>query len=412
LKPWRLTKSNASVAQEQFSWHNNQGADLLKPDYRGGGIVNLMANIAGRFGHRTGYPALAALAPAELRGYRTVVLIVLDGLGYEYLVQRGNGSFLHRHLRGKMTAVFPTTTSSCTATFATGAAPERHGITGWFTHLPELGAVSTILFARPRLGAPVFSSVGIDFKDILLAGSLYDRINVNCSVIAPRSIAGSDFSQAARGSAALLSYTTLGGFTRRIVSAVKTARGAAFVSAYWPLFDHLCHHRGTGHTAVARHFSELDRAMERLAARISGSGTVMLITADHGLIDTPKEKLIELDDHPKLKDCLTLPLCGEQRLAYCYVRPDRAVQFKRYVRAHFGHCCALRTRADLIRKGYFGAGKMDRRCEARIGDFVLVMKPGWCLKDFLPNERRVRLKANHGGLTAAELYVPLVVVAP
>lgn len=385
---------------------------MLKPDYRGGGIVNLMASIAGRFGCRTGYPELRGLTSASLRRYRTVVLVVLDGLGYEYLVARGEGSFLGRHLRTRMTSGFPTTTSSCVATFATGVAAERHGITGWFTHLPELGVVSTILFAQPRLGGLTFGTSGVDFKDLMLAGPLFDRLRAESIVITERPIAESDFSKANRGNAKILPYSNLGGFTNRIASAVKSAHGPTFISAYWPEIDHLCHHQGVGHAAVSRHFQEIDRAIERLAARISGNGAMLLVTADHGLIDTPRDRFIDLKGHPALAECLTLPLCGEPRLAYCYVRPDKAAQFKRYVRARLRHCCDLRTRAQLVSQGYYGIGKADPRFEGRIGDFILVMKPGWCIKDFLPNEEPYFLKANHGGVTAAEMYVPLVVVAP
>ena len=43
------------------------------------------------------------------------------------------------------TAANPPTTSAAITTFATGLAPQQHAVTGWFMHLKELGAVSTIL---------------------------------------------------------------------------------------------------------------------------------------------------------------------------------------------------------------------------------------------------------------------------
>ena len=385
---------------------------MLKPDYRGGGIVNLMSSIASRFGCRTGYPELTALPSSTLRCYRNVVLVVLDGLGYEYLVTRGEGSFLHRHLRTRMTSVFPTTTASCVATFATGVAPERHGITGWFTHLPELGAVAKILFAEPRLGGLTFGNAGIDFKKILLTRSLFDRLKTRSFVVTPQSIAKGDFSRAASGHARLIPYQKINGFFNGIKAALRARHATAFVSAYWPEVDHLCHHHGIDHAKTARHFRELDHRIEQLAHWARGTGTIFLITADHGLIDTPRDRFIDLNDHPALAQCLTLPLCGEPRLAYCYVRPDKVRHFKRYIRARLGSCCDLRTRAQLIGQGYYGTGKVDPRFAGRIGDFIMVMKPGWCIKDFLSNEKRYFLKANHGGVTTTEMYVPLVVVTP
>ena len=62
---------------------------------------------------------------------------------------------------------------------------------------------------------------------------------------------------------------------------------------------------------------------------IAGSDTLVIVTADHGIIDTARDRVIDLEDHPQLAETLVLPLCGEPRVAYCYVRPDRRRDFER-----------------------------------------------------------------------------------
>ena len=58
----------------------------IRPDYQGGGIVNLMASlVAALGGEELVYPPLSLLPPASLRDSRNVVLLVIDGLGYHYL---------------------------------------------------------------------------------------------------------------------------------------------------------------------------------------------------------------------------------------------------------------------------------------------------------------------------------------
>ena len=73
------------------------------PDYRGGSIVNLMQSIAGGFGGvlaDAAYPPLA-LAPADLFGAgRKVVLLVVDGLGHEFLVDQAADGAMHALVRG------------------------------------------------------------------------------------------------------------------------------------------------------------------------------------------------------------------------------------------------------------------------------------------------------------------------
>jgi hypothetical protein len=66
------------------------------------------------------------------------------------------------------------------------------------------------------------------------------------------------------------------------------------------------------------------------------------------------------------------------------------------------------SRSRIIGEDLYGPGPTDLRLAERIGDFVLIMEPGWTIKDFLPGEGRPYLKANHAGLTDREMLLPLV----
>ena len=59
---------------------------LTLPDYAGGSIVNLMASIAVALGAKHWpYAPLRLLDPAALRRRSSILLLVVDGLGYRYL---------------------------------------------------------------------------------------------------------------------------------------------------------------------------------------------------------------------------------------------------------------------------------------------------------------------------------------
>ncbi len=61
---------------------------LTLPDYAGGSIVNLMASIAVALGAKHWpYAPLRLLAPAALRQRSSILLVVVDGLGYRYLAR-------------------------------------------------------------------------------------------------------------------------------------------------------------------------------------------------------------------------------------------------------------------------------------------------------------------------------------
>lgn len=64
----------------------------------------------------------------------------------------------------------------------------------------------------------------------------------------------------------------------------------------------------------------------------------------------------------------------------------------------------------LIEEGYFGLGPAHPELGTRVGDYTLLMKERYTLKDWLPGERREVQVGAHGGLSDEELYVPLVVV--
>src|SRR4051812_115755 len=108
----------------------------MQPDYSGGGLVNLMASIVEACGGRAPHPPLRDFALGEPRN---VVLLVVDGLGDNYLMQHGGALAAKR--RRAITSVFPSTTASAITTTYTGATPLEHGLTGWFTYFAEAACV-------------------------------------------------------------------------------------------------------------------------------------------------------------------------------------------------------------------------------------------------------------------------------
>jgi arylsulfatase A-like enzyme len=156
----------------------------------------------------------------------------------------------------------------------------------------------------------------------------------------------------------------------------------------------------------------VDAGFARLLAELAGTDTLVVATADHGFVDTHREKVIELDDHPDLAETLLVPLCGEPRVAYCYVRPSAQRAFEHYVETRLSHCATLARSADLIAQGWFGPGAAHPHLAERIGDYTLVMKDGYAIRDQVPGERRHRQIGVHGGTSEEEMLVPLVVARP
>jgi hypothetical protein len=114
-------------------------ATACLPDFSGNGLVNVMSAIEARFKGKNPYSPHAKLT-TELRDAKSVVLIAIDGLGYNFFKRHCKNSPLNKYLAGSITSVFPSTTAAAMTTIYTGVAPLNHGILAWFTYFKELAS--------------------------------------------------------------------------------------------------------------------------------------------------------------------------------------------------------------------------------------------------------------------------------
>lgn len=381
--------------------------DFTLPDYCGGGIVNLMSSITTALGGNCAYAPLAALPADALAGARHLVLLVVDGLGHDFLL--GHDGALRQHLRGQMTSVFPSTTASAIPTFLTGLAPQQHGLTGWHMYFREVGAIVAPLPFRVRTGRHALSEAGVTPAELFGLSPLVDRLPRPCHVVSPRRIIHSDFNVAFSGQAKRHGYDSLEEMAAQIGGLLRSAGPPGYVHAYWPQHDSLAHEHGVHSAAVADAFATLDAAFAQLVEVARDNNSLVIVTADHGFIDTSAADTIDLDDHPRLRETLLLPLCGEPRAAYAYVRAGSEAPFEDYVRARLQDRVQLFRSEDIVRQGWLGPGAAHPGLADRLGDYVLIPRGRSILRDWLRGEERHTHIGVHGGLSAAEMTVPLVV---
>ncbi len=379
---------------------------MHKPDYSNC-IVNLMGSVLrgqARLKNSVKLPApLRQLPPSEFKEKNTLVMII-DGLGYDFLKRHARGSFMVRHLKSKITSVFPSTTASAITSFFTGEVPAEHGSTGWFIWLKELGCVVKILPFEARCSDIPLSFDGLYPYDFIRGKSVFDKVNVKCCIVNRKHIIDSDSSIKFFGEHAKFPYTNLNGFFRQMKTALKGDE-KKLVMSYWPEFDTLAHKKGINHRDTINHFWELDSRLEKLSKSVKN--TKIIITADHGVIDSSKKKIIHLKKHPKLNSMLRIPLCGEPRLVYCYVKSGMEKAFEDYT-SKLDWCDCFLSK-NLVDKNFFGKGKNPHFLD-RIGDYCLIMKENYALVDNIAGEEIHKLVGFHGGASSQEMYVPLIIV--
>ena len=378
------------------------------PDYQGHSLVNLMATLRERFTDRPGIYAGLATDQLDLSDYDQIVLLVIDGLGFQYLQQ--SSSWLKEHCLMNMTSVFPSTTATSITTFLTGVAPQQHGLTGWFTYLSELDEVTTVLPCMPRGSQEMLSARGIDIAKLYDHPIFFDQFSTESHMVSPNWILKTDFNRVHIGRAHPVGYESLDEMCDATAHLLTTGCKQKYIYAYWPEFDHLSHVHGNGSAQVAQHLATLSTALDRLLKQSRRRRSLILVTADHGFIDTAPDRMITVNDHPRMHECLRLPLCGEPRAAFCYVHPEKQEQFCQYVQQDFAEQIKLVKSSDLLEQGVFGLGDPHPDLANRIGDYTLIMKDNFVVKDWLPGEKPFFHYGVHGGVSEQEMLVPLVML--
>jgi type I phosphodiesterase/nucleotide pyrophosphatase len=326
----------------------------MQADYTGAGLVNLVASL---------------------------VLVIIDGLGDNYLMGRGAGGELARRRRNAITSVFPSTTASAITTSYTGRTPLR--TRGENVPLREKG------FSPQR----AFSVC-----------SIFSSLPVRSIVVTYRQIVDSDYNLRHCDGAERSAYDSVDEFVDRVETAVKSGGERKFVYAYLPQYDVVSHRHGAQSAQAAAEFASIDDAFGRMLARLSGTDTAVVATADHGFIDVAPDESLEL---PSSLACqLRLPLCGERRVVYCHVHDVE--RFMEKAKDWLGERADVRPSRELAEEGWFGPGAPHPRFPERIGEVTLVMRGHYTVKDWTPGEPRHLHIGNHGGTSEDEMLIPLI----
>lgn len=384
----------------------------MLPDYKGKSIVNLMSSISNNFGKKHDYKELNCLSSSELKKFKNVVLIVVDGLGYNYLVKQGD-SFLLDNVRSSITSTFLSTTACANTTFSVGYPAQQHALTAWNVNLKEVGAIVTVLPFHTRFKGGTLTKYGFDIDQIMDVPDFHKDFNADCFTLIDKKLVDSSFTRYVSGDTKMIptsSYKNAFRKLRRLIK--KKSNNRKFIHLYMWEFDSLTHENGVNSEIVKDLFFDLDKRFKKLIKSIKGTNTAVIIVSDHGLIDCPEKSKLEVEYIKGMKECLTIPLTGESRVRNCYVRPSKVKDFEKIVKNKLSRYCWCFKGEKLIKDYLFGLGRPNKRLFDRIGDYVLIMKKNYALKDKLSNDTKSGSHniAKHGGVSSDEMLIPLIFI--
>jgi len=359
--------------------------------------------------------------------YERVVVVYFDAFGWRWYERHADHPLLkHAVAHGevsKLTSQFPSTTAAHMTTIHTGLPVGVHAVYEWFTLLPSVNRIIAPLifsFAGDTLPDMLLSS-GVAVGDVYPEGDFYPTLRdagVAAHVAFPREIAASTPTGMLLRHATVHPFSDLAdGVGALARSLAQARRGYGFV--YLPNVDTAMHRLGPDHLEVERLIHETLTILEENLIRGSlPQGTLVLITADHGMaaID-PRRSLYVNELWPEIADHLQtggdgrpLAPAGSSRDLFLHTRPGSHEQVRATLQGLLEGSAEVHSVDQLIEQGIFGP-TVSQRFRDRVGDLVALPYPGEAVYWNDPPRFTQPYYGQHGGLTHAEMEVPLIAFA-
>ncbi len=165
------------------------------------------------------------------------------------------------------------------------------------------------------------------------------------------------------------------------------------------------HRHGVASTSWELQLSMIDAEAEQLREALPPEVKIVVV-ADHGMVDSPDESRIDVDDRPELQDGVAL-IGGEARFRHVYCRGGAVDDVLAAWRSTLGARAEVLTRDEGIARGWFGP--VDPAVRPRLGDVLVAARGDFSVMSTSAFPYEARLIGLHGSLTPAEMLIPLLV---
>lgn len=358
------------------------------PDYASRNVRGIIPALLGPGGWSDGVPLWM---PQVLADADAIVLLVLDGLGWEQFEQ-------HRHLTPALSAmqgsaiqtVAPTTTATALSSLATGLTPGEHGLIGYRIVLGG-EVVNVLRWANSKQGVRRSQPP----RDVQPFAPFMGR---NPPVVSPAELENSGFTEAHLRGSVPVGWRSPSSIAVEARSQIEA--GETFVYCYYGGIDKIAHERGFGpyYEAELRYADALVADMLAMIPQ----GTALLVTADHGQVDVGQRIV-----HPSADMLRGVTLqSGEGRFRWLHTSHGAIADVAGTARDEVGHLAWVVTREQTLDEHWFGP-TVSPPIQSRLGDVALVARASVSFYDS-GDSGPFELVCRHGSLTSAEVDVPLL----
>ncbi len=335
--------------------------------------------------------------------YRSVCVVMVDGLGEELLRRYASYAPCLKNASslGPLHSAIPSTTAASLVSFGTGLAPGTHGVAGYEVFNPHTGKVMNQLSGWDK---------SVDPHTWQPYPTVFERYAPHCDVatVSLSKYQGTGLSEAGlRGGRFVHASSPIARTT--LATSLLSSRKPALVYMYWGEIDQAGHRYGVDSQQWIEQLEELNLAVRRLAERIPPH-VLLLVTADHGMVDIPETGRIDYSSDEELLTNIA-HTAGEPRMVQLYLEnlEDKERVLECWARAWGDHAWIIDT-DQAIEQGYFGK-QVTAEARSRIGDVLIAARDNIALYDMRHYKpHALNMVGQHGSLTSTETQVPLLVV--
>lgn len=326
-------------------------------------------------------------------------IVLIDGMGYSSLQEYGKNFSIFSQLTANppLTSHFPSTTVTNLSSLGTGELPGVHGMLGYTVRVPYSGTPGRLLNALKwdeRVDPVVWQSCKTNFERAR-------EIGISVSQIAAKRYEGSGFTRAALRGADYVGANQISEMVEGAVVSLKKSPSFAYV--YLNNLDHAGHEFGVGSEKWSAALAIVADLITRLSECLP-VGTRIWVTADHGMVNAGEKVILGVEN--SLMHNISL-LGGEPRARHLYVKEGAQKETISQWREFFGNRVLILDKEEIAMSDLFGAN-ISLESHERMGDFIAIPQDELILIDPLRISQESSMVGHHGGLSAAEVDLPLL----
>ena len=354
-------------------------------------IINLANSLLKHYNVFPSYKTLRGLDNYLKQNYNHVVLIVLDGLGSNLINKHlSSEDLLKKNTKQIINSVFPPTTVAATNAILSAKPPFRNGYVGWmqynkFALAHEVVFLNIDYYDHNKKIEPSLN------EDILKYENILQLIKKNNSSLHVELLFPSFHKTSG--------YENFSSQLDRLLMITKKEK--SFSYCYFDEPDLTVHKHGVNSEVTKNKIQSLNALYERFLNEINDD-VLVIVTADHGLIDVEPIKLYNYKDI--IKTFKMKPALESRALSF-YIKENEKENFEKLFNKYFKDDFLLLTKQELYESNLLGYGIKHQLLDSFIGDYIAIAITNkmFQLKEGAP------FKAHHAGLTKEELEVPLII---